>query len=75
MSRVIAPAQADVPAVPRPAFDAAARQRECVPTMRHARAPGSNARDAWLDVKKAMSTSLDAPPRRGDPHGGKEVDA
>ena len=75
MSRVIAPAEADVPAAARPAFEVAARQLECVPNMRHARAAGSNALDAWLDVRKAMSTSLDVAPRQGGAHGGEEVNA
>jgi hypothetical protein len=65
MSRVIAPTEADAPAVLRPAFDSAARQVECAPTMRHARAAGPNAVHGWLDARKAMSTSLNgAPPRR-----------
>jgi hypothetical protein len=57
MSRVIAPVDVDVPAVPRLAFDVAARQVECVPNVRHARAAGPNARDAWLDVRKARGST------------------
>ena len=74
MSRVIAPAEADVPAAARPAFDpplaGSDACRICV-----ARAGGSNTLDAWLDVRKAMNTSLDVPPRQGTAHGGEEVNA
>jgi hypothetical protein len=74
MSRVIAPAEADVPVPLRPAFDAAGRRPDFVPTMHHARAAGPNTLHGWLDVSKAMSTSWDAP-ARGGAHRGEEVDA
>jgi hypothetical protein len=48
MSRVIAPAEADVPVPLRPAFDAAGRRPDFVPTMHHARAVGPNTLHGWL---------------------------
>ena len=57
MSR-ITPAEADIPT--RLALDAVARQLGFVPHMHHALAANPKALSAWLDLKNAMSTSLDA---------------
>jgi hypothetical protein len=64
MSRMTAPAEADVPAASRPALDAPARQLGCMPNMHHALTSAPNALNAWLDARKAMSTSSDAATRR-----------
>ena len=75
MSRMTAPAEADVPAASRPALDAAARQLGFVPNMHHALAASPKARNAWLDSRKVMSTSLDAATRQGIAHAVEEVNA
>jgi uncharacterized protein YbjT (DUF2867 family) len=60
-----APAEADIPAASRPALAAAAHQLGFVPNMYHALAATPKALNAWLDLRKAMSTSLDAATRQG----------
>ena len=65
MSRMTAPAEADIPAASRPALAAAAHQLGFVPNMYHALAATPKALNAWLDLRKAMSTSLDAATRQG----------
>ncbi|MGY4649759.1 hypothetical protein [Mycobacterium sp. URHB0021] len=75
MSRMTAPAEADIPAASRPALDATDRQLGCMPDMHHARTSGFHALNAWLDVRKAMSTSPDAATRQGIAHAGEEVNA
>jgi hypothetical protein len=59
MSRMTAPADADVAAASRPPLDAAARQLGFVPNMYRALATTSKALNAWLGLRKAMSASLD----------------
>jgi uncharacterized peroxidase-related enzyme len=73
MTRMTAPAQADVPAASRPALDAAADQLGFVPNMYHGLAATPKALNAWLDLRKAMSTSLDAATRQGIAHVVDEV--
>jgi hypothetical protein len=68
MSRMTAPAEADIPAASRPALDAAADQLGFVPNMYHALAATPKALNAWLDLRKAMSTSLDVATRQGIAH-------
>jgi hypothetical protein len=75
MSRMTAPAEADIPAASRPALDAAARQPGFVPNMDRALTAGPKALNAWLDVRKAMSTSLGAVTRQGIAHAVDEVNA
>ena len=75
MSRMTAPAEADILAASRPALDTAARQFGCVPNIHHALTSGPTARDAWLDARKAMSTPPDAAARHGIAHAGEEVNA
>lgn len=73
MSRMTAPAEADIPAASRSALDAAAQQLGFVPNMYHALAASPKALNAWLDLRKAMSTSLDAATRQGIAHAVDEV--
>ena len=73
MSRMTAPAEADIPAASRPALDAAAHQLGFVPNMYHALAATPKALNAWLDLRKAMSTSLDAATRQGIAHAVDEI--
>ena len=73
MSRTTTPAQADIPA--RPALDAAARQLGLVPNMHHGPAASPKALNAWLAVKKTMSTSLDAAARQGGALAVEELNA
>lgn len=73
MSRMTAPAEADIPAASRPAIDAAAHQLGFVPNMYHALAATPKALNAWLDLRKAMSTSLDAATRQGIAHAVDEI--
>jgi uncharacterized peroxidase-related enzyme len=68
-----APAEADIPAASRPALHAAAHQLGFVPNMHHALAASPKALNAWLDLTKAMSTSLDAATRQGIAHAVTEV--
>jgi alkylhydroperoxidase family enzyme len=68
-----APAEADIPAASRPAIDAAAHQLGFVPNMYHALAATPKALNAWLDLRKAMSTSLDAATRQGIAHAVDEI--
>jgi hypothetical protein len=75
MSRITTLAEADIPAASRPALDAAARQLGCMPNMHRALAASPKALDAWLDLRKAMSTSLDGAMRQGGAHAGEEVHA
>jgi hypothetical protein len=75
MSRMSAPTESHIPAASRPAFDAAARQLGYMPNMHHAPTSGPNALNAWLDARKAMSTSPDAATRQGVAHAGEEVNA
>jgi hypothetical protein len=75
MSRITTPAGADIPPASRPALDAAAHQLGFVPNMHHALAASPKALNAWLDLRKAMSTSLDAATRQGDAHGVEGVNA
>ena len=64
MSRMTAPAEADIPAASRPALDAAAHQLGFVPNMYHALAATPKALNVWLDLRQAMNTSLDAATRQ-----------
>jgi alkylhydroperoxidase family enzyme len=73
MCRMTAPAEADIPAASRPALDAAANQLGFVPRMRRALAASPEAPNALFDVKKAMSTTLDAATRQGIAHAVTEV--
>jgi uncharacterized peroxidase-related enzyme len=73
MSRMTAPAEADIPAASRPALAAAAHQLGFVPNMYHALAATPKALNAWLDLRKAMSTSLDAATRQGIAHAVDEI--
>src|SRR3954464_8692660 len=73
MSRMTAPAEADIPAASPPALDAAAHQLGFVPNMYHALAATPKALNAWLDLRKAMSTSLDAVARQGTAHPFDEI--
>ena len=68
MSRMTAPAEADIPAASRPALDAAAGQLGFVPNMHRALAAAPKALNAWLDLRKAMCTALDAATRQGIAH-------
>jgi hypothetical protein len=74
MSRITAPAEADIP-VGRPALDAAARNSDSCRIMHQALAASPKALNAWLDLKKAISTSLDASTGQGIAHAGTEVNA
>ena len=73
MSRMNAPAEADVPAASRPALAAAASQLGFVPNMHRALAAAPKALNAFLDFKKAMSTTLDAATRQGIGHAVTQV--
>jgi uncharacterized peroxidase-related enzyme len=73
MSRMTGPAEADVPAGSRRALDAAAVQLGFVPNMYRALAGTPKALNAWLDLRKAMSSSLDAATRQGIAHVVDEV--
>jgi len=73
MSRMIAPAEDDVPAASRPGLDAAAHQLGFVPNMHRRLAAAPKAFNAWLELRKAMSTSLDAATRQGIAHAVDEV--
>ena len=72
MSRMTVPAGADIPAASRPALDAAAHQLGFVPNMYRAMAASPKAFNAWLELRKAMSTSLDAATRQGLAHAVEE---
>jgi hypothetical protein len=74
MSRMTARAEADIP-VRRPALDAAVRNSDSCRIMHRALAASPKALDAWLDLRKAMSTSLDAATRQGIAHAVTEVNA
>ena len=73
MWRMTAPAEADIPAASRSALDAAAGQLGFVPNMHRALAASPRALNAWLGLRKAMSTSLDAATRQGIAHAVDEV--
>ena len=73
MSRMTAPAGADIPAASRPGLEAAAGQLGFVPNMHRALAASPKAFNAWLDLRKAMSTALDAATRQGIAHAVDEV--
>jgi uncharacterized peroxidase-related enzyme len=68
-----APAEADIPAASHPALDAAARQLGFVPNMHRALAASPRAFNAWLELRKAMSTSLDAATRQGIAHAVDQI--
>jgi hypothetical protein len=68
MSRMTAPAAADILAASRQALDAAARQRGFVPNMYDGPVAIPKALNAWVDLRKAMTASLDASTRRGSPN-------
>ena len=67
MSRMSAPAEADIPAASRPAIDAAAHQLGFVPNMYHALAASPKAFNAWLDLRKAMTPHWTLRPARVSP--------
>ena len=46
-----------------------------MPNMHHPLAASPKALIAWLDLRKAMSTSLDAATRQGGAHAVEEVNA
>ena len=73
MSRMTAPAEADVPAASRQALDAAAHQLGFVPNMYRALAATPKALNAWLGLRKATSTSLDAATRQGIAHAVDQI--
>src|ERR1700759_5825086 len=73
MSRMTAPAEAHTPASPRPPLDTAADQLGFVPNMHRALSAAPKALNAWLDLRKAMSTSLDAATRQGIAHAVDEI--
>jgi uncharacterized peroxidase-related enzyme len=73
MSRMTAPAEGDVPAASRAALDAAAHQLGFVPNMHRALAASPKAFNAWLELRKSLSTALDAATRQGIAHAVDEV--
>jgi uncharacterized peroxidase-related enzyme len=73
MSRMIPPAEDDVPAASRPGLDSAADQLGFVPNMHRGLAAAPKAFNAWLGLRKAMSTALDAATRQGIAHAIDEV--
>lgn len=73
MSRMTAPAEVDIPAASRRALDTAGGHLGFVPNMHRGLAAAPRALNAWLGLRKAMSTSLDAATRQGIAHAVDEI--